>query len=111
MRPGTHEATQAFVAGINAYAAEVRAGTKPLPVEFKLTGTLPDDWQADDVVRIRSHALVSNVTSEVARAEVACAAGVAADRLRRNLEPAHAMSCPMASTPAMSPTTCSGTTD
>ena len=92
--PGTHEATEAFVAGINAFAAEVRAGTKPLPVEFKLTGTLPDDWQADDVVRIRSHALVSNVTSEVARAEVACAAGVAADRLRRNLEPAHAIQVP-----------------
>ena len=92
--PGTHEATEAFVAGINAYAAEVRAGTKPLPVEFKLTGTQPDDWQADDVVRIRNHALVSNVTSEVARTQVACAAGVAADRLRRKLEPAHAMAVP-----------------
>jgi penicillin amidase len=92
--PGTHEATQAFVAGINAYAAEVRAGSKPLPPEFKLTGTMPDDWQADDVVRIRSHALVSNVTSEVARARVACAAGIAADRLRRKLEPAHTTTVP-----------------
>jgi len=87
--PGTREATEAFVQGINAYAQEVRAGTKPLPPEFKLTATLPDDWQADDVVRIRSHALVSNVTSEVARAYVACAAGIAADRLRRKLEPPH----------------------
>ncbi len=87
--PGTQAATEAFVAGINAYAAQVRAGAKPLPPEFKLTASLPDDWQADDVVRIRSHALVSNVTSEVARARVACAAGLAADRLRRKLEPAH----------------------
>jgi len=87
--PGTHDATQAFVEGINAYAAEVRAGAKPLPPEFKLTGTTPDDWQADDVVRIRSHALVGNVTSEIARARVVCAAGIAADLLRRKLEPAH----------------------
>lgn len=87
--PGTREATEAFVQGINAYAQDVRAGTKPLPPEFKLTATLPDDWQTDDVVRIRSHALVSNVPSEVARAYVACAAGLGADRLRRKLEPPH----------------------
>ena len=87
--PGTHDATEAFVQGINAYAREVRAGAKPLPPEFKLTATLPDDWQTDDVVRIRSHALVSNVTSEVARAYVACAAGIGADRLRRKLDPPH----------------------
>jgi penicillin amidase len=92
--PETHEATQAFVAGVDAYVAEVRAGKKPLPPEFKLTGTVPDDWQADDVVRIRSHALVANLTSEVARARVACAAGVRADRLRRKLEPAHDLVVP-----------------
>jgi len=87
--PGTHEATEAFVDGIDAYVAEVRAGAKALPPEFKLTATLPDAWKAEDVVRIRSHALVSNLTSEVARARVACAAGIEADRLRRKLEPAH----------------------
>jgi len=87
--PGTRDATEAFVQGINAYVHDVRAGTKPLPPEFKLTATLPDDWQTDDVVRIRSHALVSNVTSEVARAYVACAAGIGADRLRRKLDPPH----------------------
>jgi penicillin amidase len=77
----------AFVAGVNAYVAEVRRGAKPLPFEFKLTGSDPDDWKADDVLRIRSHALVSNVTSEVARARVVCAAGLEADRLRRKIEP------------------------
>jgi penicillin amidase len=87
--PGTREATEAFAEGINAYVGEVRAGAKPLPPEFKLTATRPDDWKAEDVVRIRSHALVSNLTSEVARARVACAAGIAADRLRRKLEPQH----------------------
>jgi penicillin amidase len=78
---------EAFVGGINAYVAEVRTGMKPLPPEFTLTGSGPDDWKAEDVVRIRSHALVSNITSEVARARVVCAGGLQADRLRRKIEP------------------------
>jgi len=90
----------AFVEGVNAYVAEVRSGAKPLPVEFKLTASQPDDWQAEDVLRIRSHALVSNVTSEVARARVACAAGLDADRLRRKIEPeGHKMAVPQGLNP------------
>ncbi len=87
--PEAKAETQAFVEGINAYVAEVRRGAKPLPLEFKLTGSLPEPWGADDVVRIRSHALVGNVLSEVARARVTCAAGLAADTLRKRLEPPH----------------------
>ncbi len=86
--PKARSRTEAFVAGINAYVAEVRAGNRPLPVEFALTHSQPDPWEAADVVRVRSHALSRNVDSEVARARVACAAGLAADRLRRKLEPA-----------------------
>jgi penicillin amidase len=82
------EMVEAFVTGINAYVADVRAGTRPLPIEFTLTSSMPEAWHAEDVLRIRSHTLVSNVTSEVARARVACAAGVDADRLRRKIEPA-----------------------
>jgi len=85
--PNSREWVTAFVDGVNAYVAEVRSAAKPLPFEFKLTGSLPDTWKADDVVRIRSHALVSNITSEVARARVVCAAGLKADRLRRKIEP------------------------
>lgn len=93
--PGSHDWVNAFVAGVNAYVGEVRSGTKPLPVEFKLTDSMPDTWQADDVLRIRSHTLVSNVTSEVARARVVCAGGVKADQLRRKLEPSgHKLSVP-----------------
>jgi penicillin G amidase len=87
--PGAHEAAEAFAEGVNAYVAEVRAGTKPLPLEFRLTHSAPDTWNADDIVRIRSHALVSNVVSEVTRAHVACLSGVDADQLRHRLEPAH----------------------
>src|SRR5262249_15269746 len=56
---GSHEAAQAFVAGVNAYVAEVRAGAKPLPIEFKLTHSTPAEWSADDIVRIRRHTLLS----------------------------------------------------
>jgi penicillin amidase len=78
---------EAFVAGVDAYVTEVRAGRLPLPVEFKLTASQPDLWAPEDVVRIRSHALTRNATSEVERAKVACTAGLAADTLRHKLEP------------------------
>ena len=71
---GLGSVVEAFTAGVNAYVAEVGAGKRPLPVEFKLTASKPEMWGLEDVLRIRSHALVSNVTSEVARARVACAA-------------------------------------
>jgi penicillin amidase len=86
--PNSHAWVAAFVDGVNAYVAEVRNGEKPLPFEFKLTDSLPDTWLPEDVLRIRSHALVSNITQEVARARVVCAAGLEADRLRRKIEPA-----------------------
>jgi len=85
--PNSHAWVAAFVEGVNAYVAEVRSGNKPLPFEFKLTDSLPDTWLPEDVLRIRSHALVSNITQEVARARVVCAAGLQADRLRRKIEP------------------------
>jgi penicillin amidase len=93
--PDSHAWVSAFVDGVNAYVAEVRSGNKPLPFEFKLTDSRPDPWQPEDVLRIRSHALVSNITQEVARARVVCAAGLKADRLRRKIEPeGHAMVIP-----------------
>lgn len=79
---------EAFVAGINAYVADVRDGKRPLPIEFRIAGTRPDPWTADDVVRIRSHGLTRNIASEVKRSLVACAAGLEADRFRVKLEPA-----------------------
>jgi penicillin amidase len=86
--PESKSWVESFTQGINAYVVEVRAGQKPLPIEFKLTSSEPETWAADDVLRIRSHALVSNVTSEVARARIVCAGGIDADTLHRKLEPA-----------------------
>ena len=91
---GARESVEAFAAGVNAYVGEVKAGKRPLPVEFALTKSQPEDWKPEDILRIRSHALVSNVTSEVARSRVVCAGGVEADALRRKLEPAHKLVVP-----------------
>ncbi len=85
--PNARAQTEAFVAGINAYVAETESGARALPPEFALTGSRPARWRAEDVVRVRSHALTRNLTQEVARARVACAAGLEADRLRRVIEP------------------------
>ncbi len=101
--PGTHDNVAAFTAGINAYVGDVRAGRQPLPMEFKLTGSAPENWAPEDVIRIRSHALVSNVLSEVARARTICAGGIAADKLRRKLEPPHQVSIPAGFDPCSVP--------
>jgi penicillin G amidase len=93
--PDSKQWVTAFVDGVNAYVAQVRNKDRPLPIEFKLTDSLPDTWLPQDVLRIRSHALVSNITSEVARARVVCAGGLGADQLRRKIEPAgHKMAIP-----------------
>lgn len=86
--------TEAFVAGINAYVGEVRAGRRPLPAEFRLTGSAPETWSADEVVRIRSNALVSNLTEEVARARALCRGDLKLEPLRRTLDPPHVLKIP-----------------
>jgi penicillin amidase len=98
--PDSRQWVTAFVAGVNAYVAQVQSGARPLPIEFKLTDSQPDTWRAEDVLRIRSHALVSNVTSEVARARVVCAGGLKADQLRRKIEPlGHRVAVPVGLNP------------
>jgi len=101
--PSGREAVEAFAAGVNAYVAEVKAGKRPLPVEFKLTASQPEAWAAEDILRIRSHALVSNVAAEATRAQVVCAAGVGADALRRKLEPPHEIKVPAGLDPCVVP--------
>ena len=85
--PDAKADTQAWVAGVNAYVAEINAGKRALPLEFKLAGNGPGLWAAQDVVRIRSHGLTRNAGLEVARARIACAAGLPATRLLKLLEP------------------------
>ncbi len=95
--------TEAFAAGINASVAEVEAGRAPLPIEFSATNTRPERWQADDVVRIRSNALASNLTSEVVRARALCGGDLKYEPLRRELAPAHTVSIPKGLDPCSIP--------
>jgi penicillin G amidase len=101
--PEAKASADAFAAGINAFVEEVNSGRRSLPVEFHIAGTKPDFWKAEDVVRIRSHALTRNVISEVQRARVACAGGIGADRLRRKLEPQWTVQVPAGLDPCTIP--------
>ncbi len=79
---------QRFVAGINAYIEAASADPRMLPFEFRQFGYAPEKWQAQDVVRIRSHALTRNLASEVARSFVACHDNIKTDTMRITLSPA-----------------------
>ena len=85
--PDTKEICEAFVSGINSYVALIERGQAALPVEFGLFGTRPEKWKAQDVVRIRSHALSRNALSEVIRANLFASGDISADALRKFLEP------------------------
>ncbi|WP_375464694.1 penicillin acylase family protein [uncultured Methylobacterium sp.] len=88
--PRTRAVVEAFVSGLNGFIALTVARPDLLPPEFAAMGTRPEPWAPEDVVRIRSHALVRNVPSEVARARVLARADVATDALRKGLSPPHA---------------------
>jgi penicillin amidase len=86
--PEAQEIVTAFVAGINAFVALAETDPRLMPPEFPALGLAPARWQPEDVVRIRSHALASNLASEVARARLRQMGGDAeADALRRHLSP------------------------
>jgi penicillin amidase len=85
--PEAHAITAAFVAGVNAWIGLAEADPALLAPEFAAMGTRPERWAAEDVVRIRSHALVRNVLSEVARAQILARADQATALARNALEP------------------------
>ena len=64
--------TQAFTAGINAFIDTIGDHPHLLPPEFEILGYKPEQWQPEDVVRIRSNGLWRNVATEVWRARLAC---------------------------------------
>jgi len=78
---------QNFAAGINAYLNWLDEHPDKMPFEFKKLNYKPARWEAEDPVRIRSHGLTGNLTDEVARAKVACAADLKWDEIRYKLEP------------------------
>ncbi|NOX50689.1 MAG: penicillin acylase family protein [Gammaproteobacteria bacterium] len=95
--------TEAFVAGINAYVKLVKDKVRPLPLEFIELGYQPAFWQAEDVVRIRSHGVWQNVISEVERAFMICYGSIQGDLIRRKLEPEHEVELPTGFDPCSLP--------
>ncbi len=79
------------MAGVNAYVDWLGTHPDQTPLEFKLLGYGPSKWEASDVVRIRSHGLTRNLTSEVARANTVCKTdprnGPKYDQIRYGLQP------------------------
>jgi penicillin amidase len=92
--PETRAIVEAFVEGINAWIALTEQQPDLLPPEFSAMGTRPQRWNAEEALRIRSHALVRNALSEVLRAQVAAKADLQADLLRRSLLPEHSPKVP-----------------
>lgn len=85
--PDAQRIATRFAAGINAYIDLTASDPSRLPFEFRHFGHAPEKWQAEDVVRIRSHGLTRNLGSEVWRALVACHGGLKADEVRLRLSP------------------------
>lgn len=83
------ETVERFVAGINAFIELTERDAKLLSPEFALTGTKPARWQAADVVRIRSHAMVRNLEYEYGRARVLGHGTLEQDRARRWVDLGH----------------------
>ncbi len=87
--PHSEEICSAFANGINTYIDACDAGSIPLPPEFTLLGHRPDRWKAEDVVRVRTHSLTRNASSELLRSKVMAAVGselgARLDRLRKQL--------------------------
>jgi penicillin amidase len=98
---GAEAVTTRFVEGINAYVDYLGAHPELMPLEFRRMAYTPAKWQASDVVRIRSHGLTRNLTSEVARASTVCLSGLPADQLRSKLTPAWVTRVPQGLDPCL----------
>jgi len=77
----------AFANGVNAYIDYLDANPEKLPIEFSILDYRPAKWNAEDIVRIRSHGLWRNVSNELNRALILCEHGKVATNLWKKLEP------------------------
>jgi penicillin G amidase len=90
----TKRVTASFVAGINEYVRLTEDDPDLLPEEFRLLDYRPSRWSPEDVARVRSHGLFSNLEGEIRRAVVLRDFGPEAEALRQRLEPPHEVSIP-----------------
>jgi penicillin amidase len=77
--PDAKEIVAAFVAGVNAYIAEVREHPERAPVEFSLLGIAPEPWtETVPLDRMAALAMTGNALSELHRAHLVSLMGAAA---------------------------------
>ncbi|MDM4764640.1 penicillin acylase family protein [Pelomonas sp. SE-A7] len=101
--PSAQRISERFVAGINAFIDQASREPDLLPFEFRYFGYAPEKWQAEDVVRIRSHGLTRNLSSELSRAVMACRGSLAHDEVRNKLSPAWETKLPEGLDPCIPP--------
>jgi penicillin amidase len=82
----TQEILAAFTAGINAYIADIQHPGHPgLPVEFRLAGFKPEQWQPEDCLnRLAAYAMMANASQELLHAQLVTLLGAseASERFR-----------------------------
>jgi penicillin amidase len=94
---------ESFAAGVNAYIDLIDDQPQLLPPEFDLLDYRPAHWEASDIVRIRSHGLLSNVRNEARRARIVCDAGLEASNNWKLLEPEWTTKIPLGLDPCVIP--------
>ena len=72
--PRGEEIVNAFVAGVNAYIAEINKTPEKLPIEFKLLKTKPQSW-TPEVVISRHQGLLGNIKTELETGRAVAAIG------------------------------------
>jgi penicillin amidase len=94
-RPDAREIVEAFVAGVNAQVGIALSAPEKLPLEFQLTGSRPGRWTPGVVIgRMAGFIMTRNARSEVQRALLARAVGVARVPLFQQLDPPKAVQVP-----------------
>ena len=74
--PDARRLVTAFVAGVNAYIAEVRATPSRLPIEFSLLDFMPEPWTPEvPLTRVTPLSGVSNGASEIFRSRLVALVG------------------------------------
>src|SRR5262249_43062171 len=90
--PDAKPIIRAFVGGVNAYIAEVRAKPAKLPIEFSLLGFQPEPWTPSvPLTRVTSLSGVSNGASELLHARLVALVGAKQADALIETNPHHAL--------------------
>jgi penicillin amidase len=90
--PDTKAIVESFVAGVNAFVAQCR---DELPIEFQLTGTLPEPWTPRVCIgRMAGFIMCRNAASELLRAQLVRDGGASQAAQLLPLDPLHDITVP-----------------